>query len=311
MNQKATISNITAQNEQNNSNIIKIIEPIHLIINKYLKNNSTIQCRKYIQFFPSHLVDRSIWPLMVSSSLFALMIGTVQYFHGYSTGFLLFKAATLLTIIGAGLWWKDVVIEATFIGHHTKKVRFGIAQGFNLFIISEIMAFLSVFWAYLHSSLSPAVELGSCWPPVGITPLNAFAIPFINTLILLSSGGFITYAHHALIAKNRKSTILGIFITIILALVFTFLQYVEYTQASFTFADSVFGSAFFATTGLHGLHVLIGTIFIFVQFIRIYNYQLSNGHHLGLELSILYWHFVDVVWLFLFCVVYYWGGNLS
>jgi len=266
------------------------------------------QTRLSFQFFPSHLVDRSIWPLMVSSSLFALVIGTVQYFHGYSTGFLLLKAAALLTVIGAAYWWKDVVIEAAFKGHHTKKVRFGIAQGFNLFIVSEIMAFLSVFWAYLHASLSPSIEIVS-WPPVGITPLNAFAIPFINTLILLSSGGFITYAHHALIANNRKATITGLFVTIILALIFTFLQYVEYNQASFTFADSVYGSAFFATTGLHGAHVLIGTIFILVQYLRITNYHMTNGHHLGLELSILYWHFVDVVWLFLFCVVYYWGGT--
>jgi len=249
MNLRETTDNIKNQVFPDFNNVGFKIETMNLIKNKFIKSNNTIHTRKWIQFFPSHLVDRSIWPLMVSASLFSLMIGTVQYFHGYSTGFLLFKVALLLTIMGAGLWWKDVIIEATFIGHHTKKVRIGIAQGFNLFIISEIMAFLSVFWAYLHSSLSPAVELGSCWPPIGITPLNAFAIPFINTLILLSSGGFITYAHHALIAKNRKSTIIGIFITIVLALVFTFLQYVEYTQASFTFSDSVFGSAFFATTG--------------------------------------------------------------
>ena len=205
--------------------------------------------RLNFQFFPSHLVDRSIWPLMVSLSLFALMIGTVQYFHGYSTGFLLFKAALLLTIIGSAFWWKDVVIEASFNGNHTKKVRFGIAQGFNLFIISEVMAFLSVFWAYLHASLSPAVELGAQWPPLGITALDVFALPFLNTIILLSSGGFITYAHHSLIANNRKGTLIGLFVTIVLALVFTAFQYIEYNQASFTFADSVFGSAFFATTG--------------------------------------------------------------
>jgi cytochrome c oxidase subunit 3 len=248
---------------------------------------------------------------MVSSSLFALVIGTVQYFHGYSSGFLLFKAALLLTIMGAAYWWNDVVIEATFKGDHTKKVRIGIAQGFILFIVSEVMAFLSIFWAYLHASLSPAIELGSCWPPIGITPLDAFAIPFINTLILLSSGGFITYAHHAIIANNRKSVLSGLLVTITLALIFTYLQYVEYNQATFTFADSVYGSAFFASTGLHGGHVLIGTIFIYIQYVRISNYHLTSNHHLGLELSILYWHFVDAVWLFLFCLVYFWGGNIE
>jgi len=235
---------------------------------------------------------------MVSFSLFALMIGTVQYFHGYSTGFLLFKSALLLTILGSAFWWKDVVVEASFNGNHTKKVRFGISQGFNLFILSEIMAFLSVFWAYLHASLSPAVELGSQWPPLGVTALDAFALPFLNTIILLSSGGFITYAHHSLIANDRKGTLIGLFFTVVLAIVFTYFQYIEYTQASFTFSDSVFGSAFFATTGLHGGHVLIGTIFIYTQFIRISNYHLTSGHHVGLELSILYWHFVDIVWYF-------------
>jgi cytochrome c oxidase subunit 3 len=275
-----------------------------------LKTLNLKQYKLNFQFFPSHLVERSIWPLMLSCSLFALVIGTVQYFHGYSTGFLLLKASLVLILIGAAYWWKDVVVEASYQGHHTKKVRFGIAQGFNLFILSEVMAFLSVFWAYFHSSLSPAIELGSSWPPAGITPLNAFAIPFINTLILLSSGGFITYAHHALIANNRKATIIGLSVTIILALVFTFLQYIEYNQASFTFADSVYGSVFYATTGLHGAHVLIGTLFIYIQYIRILNYHLTNVHHLGLELSILYWHFVDIVWLMLFCVVYYWGGSV-
>jgi cytochrome c oxidase subunit 3 len=217
-----------------------------------IKNLTTFNLKSSklnFQFFPSHLVDRSIWPLMVSFSLFALMIGTVQYFHGYSTGFILFKLALLLTIIGAALWWKDVVVEASFNGNHTKKVRFGIAQGFNLFILSEIMAFLSVFWAYLHASLSPAVELGSQWPPLGVTALDAFALPFLNTIILLSSGAFITYAHHSLIANDRKGTLIGLFFTVVLAIVFTYFQYMEYTQASFTFADSVFGSAFFATTG--------------------------------------------------------------
>jgi cytochrome c oxidase subunit 3 len=278
-------------------------------MNKFINKFDLKQNKLNFQFFPSHLVERSIWPIMLSASLFALVIATVRYFHGYSLGFFLLKLSLLLTILGASYWWKDVIIEASFEGHHTKKVKKGITQGFLLFILSEVMAFSSVFWAYLHSSLTPAIELGGCWPPIGITPLNAFAIPFINTLILLSSGGFITYAHHALIANDRKATINGLYITIILALIFTFLQYVEYNQASFTFADSVFGSVFFATTGLHGFHVLIGTIFIFIQFIRVINYHLTSGHHLGLESSILYWHFVDVVWLILFCIVYYWGGT--
>ena len=139
--------------------------------------------------------------------------------------------------------------------------------------------------------------------------LDPFAIPLLNTVLLLSSGAFITWAHHGLIQGNRKAAVYGTILTIIFAVLFTGLQYFEYREAGFTFADSVFGSAFFASTGLHGLHVCVGTIFIFVSLIRIINYQLTDNHHVGFEAAILYWHFVDVVWLFLFLSVYYWGGN--
>lgn len=261
--------------------------------------------RLRFQFFPSHLVERSIWPIFLSFTLFSLAISAVEYMHGYSTGVILLRASFVLTIMGMLLWWKDVIIEATFLGDHTKKVRDGILQGFILFVISEVMVFLSVFWAYAHSSLSPAVEIGGVWPPAGITPLDAFAIPFINTLILLSSGAYITWGHHALICNNRKALLTGTFITIFLALIFTFFQYVEYTSSGFTFADSVYGTVFYATTGLHGLHVLVGTLFIVVQYLRIINYHVTTSHHLGHESAILYWHFVDVVWLLLFGVVYY------
>jgi len=260
------------------------------------------------QFFPSHLVDRSIWPFLLSLSLFSVTISAVEYMHGY--GSLLLKAALVLLMLGMGLWWKDVVTEATYEGHHTNKVKNGILQGFILFVVSEVMVFLSVFWAYGHASLSPAIELGLVWPPVGITPLDALAIPFLNTLILLSSGAYITWGHHALIFNNRKGLLTGTFVTIILALIFTYLQFVEYTDSGFTFADSVYGSVFYATTGLHGGHIIVGTIFILVQYVRIINYHATTSHHLGLESSILYWHFVDVVWLLLFGIVYYWGGSL-
>jgi cytochrome c oxidase subunit 3 len=145
----------------------------------------------------------------------------------------------------------------TLLGDHTKEVKKGITLGVVLFIVSEVFAFLSVFWAYFHSSLSPTIELGGTWPPQGIVALNPFAIPLINTLLLLSSGAFITFAHHALIKGNRKYTILGCAITILLASVFTYFQYIEYSDAGFTIADSVYGSAFFASTGLHGLLLVV------------------------------------------------------
>jgi cytochrome c oxidase subunit 3 len=264
---------------------------------------------KYIskfQFFPFHLVDPSPWPILVSFSLLSMAIGAVAYMHGF--GNILLNLGFILTISGMILWFRDVITEATLLGHHTKEVKQGLMMGMILFIVSEIFAFFSVFWAFFHSSLSPAIEIGGSWPPIGITPLDPFAIPLLNTFLLLSSGAFITYGHHALIGKNRKGAIIGTFLTIVLAILFTGLQYYEYSEAAFTISDSVYGSAFYASTGLHGLHVIVGTIFIVVGFIRIINYHLTNTHHQGHEAGILYWHFVDVVWLFLFMAVYYWGG---
>lgn len=161
----------------------------------------------------------------------------------------------------------------------------------------------------MHASLSPAIEIGAQWPPMGITPLNPFAIPLLNTVLLLSSGALITYGHHALILGDRKGTILGLFLTIVFALIFTALQYFEYQEASFTIADSVFGSAFFCSTGLHGFHVIVGTLFITWGFFRMISYHFTRKHHVGLQFAILYWHFVDIVWLFLFVLVYYWTAG--
>jgi cytochrome c oxidase subunit 3 len=261
------------------------------------------------QYHPFHLVENSPWPILLSFSLLSLTTGAVMYLQGYPNGGLLLTLGFILTASGMGLWFRDVITEGTYEGHHTKQVQKGIIIGIVLFIISEVFAFFSVFWAFFHSSLSPAIEIGGVWPPLGITPLDPFSIPLLNTFLLLSSGAFVTYGHHALIAGDRKGAIFGTLITIILAIVFTVLQYIEYSEAGFTIADSVFGTVFFASTGLHGLHVIVGTIFITVGFIRILNYHLTDTHHIGHESGILYWHFVDVVWLFLFIAVYYWGGN--
>jgi len=260
------------------------------------------------QHFPFHLVDPSPWPILLSFSLLNMAIGAVLSMHGFQNGGALLTLGFILTASGMILWFRDIITEGTFLGHHTKQVKTGLMIGVLLFIVSEVFAFLSIFWAFFHSSLSPAIEIGGSWPPLGITPLDPFAIPLLNTFLLLSSGAFITYGHHALIAGNRKGAIDGVFYCIILAVIFTALQYYEYSEAAFTMSDSVYGSAFFASTGLHGLHVIVGTIFILVGFIRIINYQLTNSHHQGFEASILYWHFVDVVWLFLFVAVYFWGG---
>ena len=261
------------------------------------------------QAFPYHLVEPSPWPILSSFSLLTMMLGAVMYFHGFAYGGWFLTLGFTLTSSAMLLWFRDVITEATYLGHHTIEVQKGLSIGIILFIISEIFAFLSVFWAFFHSSLSPAIEIGGSWPPLGITPLDPFAIPLLNTILLLSSGAFVTYGHHALIAGNRKGAILGTFLTIVFAVIFTALQYYEYSEASFTMSDSVYGTVFYASTGLHGLHVIVGTIFITVGFLRLVKYHLTDTHHQGHEAGILYWHFVDVVWLFLFIAVYYWGGN--
>ena len=250
---------------------------------------STIN-RNLFQLFPYHLVTGSYWPIFVSFSLLNLTIGAVAYMHGYPNGGTVFLLGLILTAVGMILWFRDIITESTYLGCHTLEVQKGLIIGFILFIVSEVFAFLSVFWAFFHSSLSPAIEIGSVWPPQGITALDPFAIPLLNTFLLLSSGAFITWSHHALIQGNRKGAITGAFLCIILAVIFTALQGYEYASAPFSIADSVFGTVFFASTGLHGLHVIVGTIFISVAFFRIINYHFSTKHSVGYEASILYWH---------------------
>jgi cytochrome c oxidase subunit 3 len=169
-------------------------------------------------------------------------------------------------------------------------VQKGLTMGVSLFIVTEIFFFMSIFWAYFHSSLAPTVELGSQWPPVGVTALNPMTVPLLNTVLLLSSGATVTYAHHALIEGNRRAAIVGAGLTILLAVMFTALQGLEYMEADFTIADGVYGSCFFFSTGFHGFHVIVGTAFIAVAFFRIINYHFTAEHHMGLESSILYWH---------------------
>jgi cytochrome c oxidase subunit 3 len=206
-----------------------------------------------------------------------------------------------------GLWFRDIISEGTYLGNHTYAVQWGINIGVGLFIVSEVFFFLTIFWAFFHSSISPSIELGTQWPPMGIEGVNPFELPLLNTIILLSSGVTITYGHHSLIQGNRKGALYGTVFTILLAIIFTGLQGLEYTVSSFTISDSVYGSCFYFGTGFHGLHVIIGTIFLVVGLWRILAYHLTDHHHCGFESAILYWHFVDVVWLFLYVSIYYWG----
>ena len=271
--------------------------------------NAISTYRYQFQSFPFHLVEPSPWPLLTANAVLSIIIGAVLYFHGIMYGSTLLLLGFFATLFAFILWFRDITTERTYLGDHTLLVQKGLTLGVSLFIISEVFFFLSIFWAYFHSSLAPTVELGSQWPPAGITALNPITVPLLNTILLLSSGASVTYAHHALIEGNRGATIFGVALTIILAVLFTGLQGFEYIDAGFTIRDGVYGSCFFFSTGFHGFHVIIGTRFIRVGFYRIIAYHYTSEHHIGFESAILYWHFVDVVWLFLYAAVYWWGSD--
>lgn len=264
--------------------------------------------RNAFQGHPFHLVSPSPWPILTCVSLLDLTTLGVLTMHSFQYGGLLLLFAFILLVSSMSFWFRDVISEGTFLGNHTLAVQRGLNMGVALFIVSEVLFFLAIFWAYFHSALSPTVELGAQWPPLGVEAINAFELPLLNTVILLGSGVMITYSHHSLIQGNRNGALFGAFLTIVLAFVFTACQGVEYSVSSFTLTDGAYGSCFYFGTGFHGLHVIIGTIFLAVGFWRLIVYHLTENHHLGMESGILYWHFVDVVWLFLFLSVYYWGS---
>lgn len=255
---------------------------------------------------PFHLVEYSPWPLTAAAGAFSLTTGLTAWFHNYGiTCLSLGITITILTIIQ---WWRDVIRESTFIGHHTSPVSTGLRLGIILFITSEVAFFFSFFWAFFHRSLAPTPELGSVWPPAGISPLNPYATPLLNTAVLLASGVSVTWAHHSILNMSQKNTIQALIITISLGVYFTLLQAEEYFEAPFSIADRVYGSTFFVATGFHGLHVLIGTTFLTVCLLRTLLYHFSQGHHFGFEAAAWYWHFVDVVWIFLYICIYWWGS---
>ncbi len=365
---------------------------------------------------PYHLVTASPWPFVVSVSLSGVTIGFALYFHRIIDGFLTMNMGVLSLILVMAFWFRDIVREGTFHGDHTMLVQRGLKIGMILFIISEVCFFVAFFWGFFHSSLAPAIQIGGIWPPKGIQTFNPWEVPLINTIILLTSGVTVTWAHHAAASRNvyfisvarllnsyrmrrlfyvfghdrygrlprrvwrwlytkthlvwrstrtmfwlrqmlstsrfesRVNTIvnklnthlvgaafqtgflaqwrpyavlyysyikrsrhalqLGLLLTVSLGLLFTMIQFYEYKHAAFSISDSIYGATFFMTTGFHGLHVIIGTLLLIGCVLRNFSYHFTNSHHVGLETSIWYWHFVDVVWLGLYISIYHWGNNL-
>nr|YP_009236683.1 cytochrome c oxidase subunit III [Telchinia circeis]AMJ17149.1 cytochrome c oxidase subunit III [Telchinia circeis] len=255
---------------------------------------------------PYHLVDFSPWPLTGAIGVMTLVTGMVKWFHNFNS-YLLIMGYTII-LLTMYQWWRDICREGTYQGKHTLLVSNGLRWGMILFIVSEIFFFISFFWAFFHSSLSPNIEIGSMWPPMNVIAFNPFQIPLLNTIILITSGITVTWAHHAIMENNFTQATHSLFLTVFLGIYFTILQAYEYLEAPFTIADSIYGASFFMATGFHGLHVIIGTIFLLTCFTRLINNHFSSSHHFGFEAAAWYWHFVDVVWLFLYVSIYWWGN---
>ncbi|MBL4756186.1 MAG: cytochrome c oxidase subunit 3 [Rhizobiales bacterium] len=263
-----------------------------------------------------HLVDPSPWPALGALAAFISAIGAVMWFHGGSAWVLIIGMLGVLYTMF--VWWRDVINEAEHQGHHTPVVQLHLRYGMILFIASEVMFFVAWFWAYFDASLyagetiqeARTIFTGGQWPPQGIETFDPWHLPLINTLILLTSGTTVTWAHHALLHDDREGLKWGLICTIVLGALFTCVQAYEYSHATFSFSGSIYGSTFFMATGFHGFHVLIGTIFLIVCLFRALAGHFKSTHHFGFEAAAWYWHFVDVVWLFLFCSIYVWGAGI-
>jgi cytochrome c oxidase subunit 3 len=268
-----------------------------------------------------HILPPDQWPLIGAFSALALTGGGVMWMHDNPYGKFVFLLGLLGVLITMFSWWGNVIREGK-AGDHTPVVQLHLRYGMILFIASEVMFFVAWFWAFFSSALFPApleivdgaaslVTDGSLlaqWPPKGIEVLDPFGFPLLNTFILLCSGTTVTWAHHSLIHGDREGLKRGLLCTILLGLLFTSIQAYEYAEAPFAFKGNIYGATFFMATGFHGAHVIIGTIFLMVCLIRANKGDFTPKAHFGFEAAAWYWHFVDVVWLFLFVSIYVWGG---
>jgi cytochrome c oxidase subunit 3 len=287
-----------------------------------------------IHYHKAHLVDPSPWPLLAAINLGFITVGGAAYLHYYPSGIPTLVLGLAGLAVTLGYWWRDVIREGTYNRHHTPVVQKNLRLGMVLFIVSEVMFFFSFFWAFFHSSLAPTHVIGCVWPPAAISVISPFGIPLWNTVLLLSSGATITLAHYVLSNETEHSyTVVarralhelivgypyeeyevktnwvrfGFIGTLLCGVAFIGLQFCEYLWAPFSISDSIYGSVFFVITGFHGLHVIIGSIFIIVGFVRYELSHFTKKNHFGFEAAAWYWHFVDVVWLLVFLSIYYWS----
>ncbi|MEM8792831.1 MAG: cytochrome c oxidase subunit 3 [Pseudomonadota bacterium] len=270
-----------------------------------------------------HIIDPSPWPFLGALGAFVMLTGMVLYMKGSSPAVAIL--GFLIVLYTMYVWWRDVVRES-HAGDHTNVVAIGLRMGVILFIMSEVMFFSAWFWTFFKHAIFPLADVAenfaaggagmqatangadAVWPPEGIITFDPWDLPLINTLILLLSGCTVTWAHHDLIEGKRSGLIWGLMATVALGAIFTMFQAYEYSHAEFAFDGNIYGASFFMATGFHGFHVLVGTIFLAVCLFRARSGHFTPGKHIGFEAAAWYWHFVDVVWLFLFAAVYIWGG---
>jgi cytochrome c oxidase subunit 3 len=261
---------------------------------------------------PYHLVDPSPWPIIGAVGGGLTLTGIILAAHFGSYIMLVIGALVVLSVMF--VWWRDVIKESRTPGLHTPVVRLGLRYGMMLFIASEVMFFVAFFWAFFNFALFPEHVSGATtaiWPPAGVKTFDPFHIPFLNTMILLLSGTTVTWAHHALLEGDKKNLVRGLALTVVLGLSFTCFQAYEYSNAPFHFyGGGIYPSTFFLATGFHGFHVIVGTCFLIVCLFRAIAGQFTIQRHFGFEAAAWYWHFVDVVWLFLFTCIYWWGHGV-
>lgn len=257
------------------------------------------------KFNPFHLVELRPWPIFTSFSFLRFALGVVIMVRSFYC--LPFLFSLIFLLISSYLWGRDVHREGCFEGDHNYEATLGFKLGMIIFILSECFFFLGMFWGYFHLAEAPAVELGGVWPPQGVSPFDPKGIPFLNTILLVSSGVSVTWTHHSMEQGDYTSRVISLIFTVFLGAVFTSLQILEYYVASFTFSCSSYSSVYFMGTGFHGLHVLIGSVLLLICLFRFFYFSVRPNHSVGFECSVWYWHFVDVVWFCLYLVFYWWG----
>lgn len=263
---------------------------------------------------PYHIVRPSIWPMVGSFAAGLLAVGAVMFFHDIKVGFIdvglkgiIIGLISVMAVMF--FWWKDIIFESVEEKIHNRITEVGMRYGMSLFIASEVMFFVAFFWAFFNGAFFPTEAIGFVWPPANIEVLGPFGLPFLMTMILLLSGCTVTWAHHAIIEGKNDDVVKALMFSVILGTVFLGFQIFEYGHVAFGFSEGIYPSTFFMATGFHGFHVFVGTVFLGVCWYRAKKGHFTPERHFGFEAAAWYWHFVDVVWLFLFIAVYWWGNT--